>query len=32
LILWLELWFRVVVSHELQHDADLSRMLDPCAS
>ena len=32
LILWLELWFRIVVSRELEQDADLSRMLDPCAS
>jgi asparagine synthase (glutamine-hydrolysing) len=32
LILWLELWFRVVVTGELDHHADLSEMLDPCAS
>lgn len=32
LILWLELWFRVVVTGELDHDADLSEILDPCAS
>jgi asparagine synthase (glutamine-hydrolysing) len=32
LILWLELWFRVVVTRELNHHADLSEMLDPCAS
>jgi asparagine synthase (glutamine-hydrolysing) len=32
LILWLELWFRVVVCGELERDADLLRMLDPCAS
>ena len=28
LILWLELWFRIVVVGELQRDADLSRMLE----
>ena len=32
LILWLELWFRIVVTGELDHHADLSEMLDPCAS
>jgi asparagine synthase (glutamine-hydrolysing) len=32
LMLWLELWFRVVVTGELDRRADLSEMLDPCAS
>ena len=32
LILWLELWFRVVVTGEMDRHADLSEMLGPCAS
>lgn len=32
LILWLEVWFRVVVCGELEYSADLSEMLDPCVS
>lgn len=32
LILWLELWFRVVVIGELNYKADLSETLDICAS
>jgi asparagine synthase (glutamine-hydrolysing) len=32
LILWLEIWFRVVVTGELDYHADLSQVLDACAS
>jgi asparagine synthase (glutamine-hydrolysing) len=32
LILWLELWFRIVVCREMDTDADLSSMLEPCVS
>ena len=32
LILWLELWFRIVVTGEMDRHADLSEMLEPCAS
>src|SRR4030095_12685116 len=32
LILWLELWFRVVVAGEMDHDADLSELLEACVS
>lgn len=32
LMLWLELWFRVVVTGEMNRNADLSEMLGPCAS
>lgn len=32
LILWLELWFRIVVAGEMDHDADLSAIGSPCAS
>jgi hypothetical protein len=31
-MLWLELWFRIVVTGELDRYADLSEMLEPCAS
>jgi asparagine synthase (glutamine-hydrolysing) len=32
LILWLELWFRVVVTGEMDCDTDLSEVIDLCAS
>jgi asparagine synthase (glutamine-hydrolysing) len=32
LILWLELWFRIVVAGEMDCDTDLSEMMDICAS
>ena len=31
-ILWLKIWFRVVVTGELDHHADLSELLGLCAS
>jgi hypothetical protein len=31
-ILWLEIWFRVVVTKGMDYEADLSEMLDLCAS
>jgi hypothetical protein len=32
LILWLTTWFRIVVTRGMDYEADLSEMLDLCAS